>query len=327
MNKTLFSWNEIKKIRNKRTGKTRYILGCIAAAIGMMETMDFVQYPYSWHLDSLIMGLILLLIGLGLLLFTWRKVDKWNRYEAYINNRGNTSISYIAKALGETEDEVRATLQQMINNHFFLGPESNVEAYIDGPRNLLVMTVDGKPLEPIEETVRRQNAQEAEAAAKPEKKAEPAKMAGEKVLRDAMVSADDREVRKALSDLEGSITRISAKLAEDPQLKEKSSIRNLQRHYLPMTLELVRKYQAEENSPETMEQIGKALTVCAAAFGNIERKITESDDMNTEADIETLQAMLAQDGLLAGQAGAKAGHAAAGAAPQTGQAAVQAVQK
>ncbi|MBQ9014576.1 MAG: hypothetical protein IJ109_10405 [Firmicutes bacterium] len=80
-----FNWKEIKKIRNKRTGRTRYICGCILSAIGLVRVMDFVEFPYPWHADSLIVGGILLLLGIAVLILTWRRVDKWNRYEAFIN--------------------------------------------------------------------------------------------------------------------------------------------------------------------------------------------------------------------------------------------------
>lgn len=296
-----FDWKQIKKIRNKRTGKMRYICGSILSAIGLIRIMDFVEFPYPWHADSLIIGGILLLLGVAVVIATWRKVDKWNRYEAFINNRGNTSISFLAKALGEKEEDVCATLQQMINEHFFLGPESNVEAYIDGPRNLLVMTVDGKPLEPIEETVRRMKAAEPKPepalAPAPVRTASPQSQNVE-LLRKAIETTEDKVVKASLYDLEGSVRRIEQKLASEPELAENQNIRNLQRHYLPMTMDLVKKYMEERNSPQTMELIGQALGTCADAFTSIERKLTERDDMSTEADILTLQSMFAQDGLL-----------------------------
>ncbi len=305
-----FNWKDIKKIRNKRTGKIRYILSGIMSVVGITQVMDFVEYPYPWHADSLIIGGILLLAGVVIALTTWRKVDKWNRYEAFINNRGNTSISFLARALGEEEDDVCATLQQMINEHFFLGPESNVEAYIDGPRKLLVMTVNGKPLEPIEETVRRMKAEEPKAEEKAEAKARsrqaapapaqtaPAHSQNVDLLRQAIETTEDKIVKASLYDLEGSVRRIEQKLADEPELAENQNIRNLQRHYLPMTMDLVKKYMEERNSPRTMDMIGQALGTCASAFTSIERKLTERDDMSTEADILTLQTMFAQDGLL-----------------------------
>lgn len=105
-------------------------------------------------------------------------------------------------------------------------------------------------------------------------------------------------VKASLYDLEGSVRRIEQKLASEPELAENQNIRNLQRHYLPMTMDLVKKYMEERNSPQTMELIGQALGTCADAFTSIERKLTERDDMSTEADILTLQSMFAQDGLL-----------------------------
>ena len=329
-----YTWKEIKKIRNKRTGKTRFIIGSIISAIGLMRLMDFVQFPYSWHLDSLIVGGIMILIGIAVLIMTWRKVDIWNRYEAYVNNRGNTPISYIARSLGEKEDDVRTTLQQMINNHFFLGPESDIEAYIDGTRNLLVMTKNGVPLEPIEETMKRMEKDQAQrqaaqgsrpqTAAGPQgqSQASPSPQAqtdsdraanqaagGEagaapklspniRLLRSAIESTEDKVVKASLYDLEGSVRRIEQRLAEDPGLAQNDHLRNLQKHYLPMTMDLVRKYQAEKNSPETMQKIGEALGICADAFSRIERKLTEKDDLSTEVDIETLENMFAQAGLL-----------------------------
>ena len=114
----------------------------------------------------------------------------------------------------------------------------------------------------------------------------------------AFKKAQDKVVKASLYDLEGSVRRIEQKLASEPELAENQNIRNLQRHYLPMTMDLVKKYMEERNSPQTMELIGQALGTCADAFTSIERKLTERDDMSTEADILTLQSMFAQDGLL-----------------------------
>ena len=146
----------------------------------------------------------------------------------------------------------------------------------------------GKPLEPVEEAIKRRKAQE--------------KIRNEsdsiKTIRQAVLEISDEEMRDCLFELSGSIGKIEKKLKENPELGKMDVVRKFDETYLPRTLELVEKYRKGDGSPETLAKIKETLATCAEAFGNIEESIYNRESEDTLADIEVIKAMLAREGFL-----------------------------
>ena len=219
-----------------------------------------------------------------------RRQTKWSNYEALINWEGNTSLDYIAQNTGYPKDKVVKDHQFMIDKKFLIGPRENLGAYIDVNNGFLVMTEfgTGKPLEPIEEAVKRKRAQD--------------KIRNEsdsiKTIRQAVMEISDEAMRDCLFELSGSIGKIEKKLKENPELEKMDIVRKFDETYLPRTLDLIEKYRKGDGSPETMAKIKETLGICAEAFDNIEESIYNRESEDTLADIEVIKQLLAREGFL-----------------------------
>ena len=283
--------DELRSIRNARNslGLKLGKYGAIAAAI--LSAMSI--FGAGSMLDVMVTaGLTMLWIILAILLHVTikRRQTKWSNYEALINWEGNTSLDYIAQNTGYTKDKVVKDLQFMIDKKFLIGPRENLGAYIDIHNDLLVMTEfgTGKPLEPVEEAIKRKKAQE--------------KIRNEsdsiKTIRQAVLEISDEEMRDCLFELSGSIGKIEKKLKENPELAKTDIVRKFDETYLPRTLDLIEKYRKGDGSPETMAKIKETLGICAEAFDNIEESIYNRESEDTLADIEVIKQLLAREGFL-----------------------------
>ncbi|MBQ9014517.1 MAG: hypothetical protein IJ109_00220 [Firmicutes bacterium] len=320
MKNLYYNDKKLKQIKNKRTQKTKRVWGWILTVLGALELPTAVA---ALDASALISPLIFLIPGIILLMLARKQVRKWDRYEAIIDNRGNTPISLIAKKMGLSEKTVYSDLQTMIHSDFFIGPNYNIEAYIDAEHDMLVMASGGQPLRPVpdvpkEEPKQEQAQPQAEEAPDAQFEKEPQAAQEElsdlEMIRRAIAETSDDEVRGYLYGLEGSVRRIDERLQSRPELAEKMSIKRLYKYYLPQILELIRKYQAPDTPADIKKQIRDALGTSANALSNIEADLLERDQMDAEVDIEVLKNMFAQDGLLGRQGAPKPGAAKQGAA-------------
>lgn len=273
---------ELKRIRNKRTGKTRRIWGWVLVVIGLGSLLP-------------------LIAGIFLLVSTNKKVKLWDQYEALINPRGNTSLDFIAQSVEKSMYEIIGDLEEMIENKFFAGPQGDIEAIIDTHRNMLVMCRDGKQMQPFYDREKRKpdydmNSYDAVYAETREVK-KPEYTSAEKI-NEAINKVDDEDVRLTLERLSASISRIEGRIAEDPDLEKMDNIKKLKSFYLPQTLELIDKLINRRGAPEVLDKIKDTLKMSANAFETIEANIIEFGDIDTMGDIAVLQNMFAREGLL-----------------------------
>ena len=283
--------DELRSIRNARNClglKFGKYASCAAAiftgimAIGSTSAMDAVIYGI----------IVALLAAQAIVLHNVQKnrQTKWGKYEALINWQGNTSLEYISENTGYPMEKVIRDLQEMIDKKFLIGPKEDLGAYIDKVNELLVMTDfgTGKPLEPLDEAIKRRKTQQ-------KIKSESDSI---KAIRKAVLEIEDEQVRDYLFEMSGSIGKIEKKLKEKPELKRMEIVRKFNDTYLPRTLELIEKYRKNDGSPEAMEKIKETLGICAEAFENIEESIYERESEDTIADVEVIKAMLAREGFL-----------------------------
>lgn len=276
-----------KKVELKRTCRVRKIWGWVLIVIGgciligITDTIGFMDF-----LGSLVTGVGILLAGVILLLTAKTQVEKWDRYEAWINNRGNTPIAFLAEKTGYSDKEVRTDIQGMINSGFFRDDSQGLNAYINGEWDLLVMTRNGNPIEPVVKPAYRKTSSQKEEKGYLEK------------LHDEIKRAADEEILPVLCDMEGAVKRIEDRLAEEPDLKDMTSVKKLYESYLPQTMELIRKYNENDVTDATKWEIRAMLATCTQAFRNIEGKLYERNDTATKVDIEVLKKTLEREGLL-----------------------------
>lgn len=276
-----------KKIELKRTCKVRKVWGWILIAIGGIVLIGLTDAAgFTEFLGSLITGAGILLAGVILLFSAKAQVEKWDRYEAWINNRGNTPIAFLAEKTGYSDKQVRTDVQGMINSGFFRDDSQGLNAYINGECDVLVMTRNGNPIEPV---------------VKPEKKETPSEKAAKgyvEKLHDEIKRSTDTELISVLCEMEGTVKRIEDRLTEEPALRDMTSVKKLYGSYLPQTMELIRKINENDVTEATKWEIRAMLSTCTQAFRNIEGKLYERNDVDTKVDMEVLKKTLEREGLL-----------------------------
>lgn len=295
---------EEKKIKNKRTGRTRTIWGWILLIVGGLNVIDgFGLFRISFvdGLQGIAFPLILTLVGIYLIQNTKKNVAKWDKYDVLINQNGNTPLPMVARKMDLPVEQVRKDIQQMINEGFFRDEYGNVGAYIHGEYDILVMMRDGQPKEPVEKTVKEQKAAakaEAEAAAAEAANKERRKDEYADAIGKAAAEVSDPDVADSLRSIESSIRKINRKIERRPELKEADSIRQLREIYLPKTMELVDKLTHQDAGPEAMLEIKGILNTCAVAYKSIVDKVYKREDEDTLIDIEVLKQTFEREGLL-----------------------------
>ena len=322
MDNLYYNKKKIKKIRNNRTQRGWKIWGSILTALGLLTLLNFIIHHDD--VQDLFATFFFMTPGIISLKRAFQKTRRWDEYEAIIDNQGNTPISLICERMNMSQRAVYADLQQMIQSDFFIGPNYNIQAYIDAERNMLVMSVNGRPLKPLPDLPKKEDedkdanaeakagqtgqtgqakpGQGAQASADEQaaaaRKAADAKLSDLDKIRQAIPKTKDEETRSYLYGLEGSLRRIDQRVQANPALKDRTSIRRLYKFYLPQIMELINKYQSPDTPADVKEQIKDALKTSADALSNIEADFLEKDQMNLEVDIEVLKNMFAQDGLL-----------------------------
>ena len=287
---------EKKKIQNKRTGRTGMIVGWICLFIGVMDLFsNLYAFNYSplQGIQQTILPLLMAVLGAWLIRHTRKNVAKWNKYDAFINPKGNKSLRMIARKTGIPLNDVTKDIQEMINNGFFRDEDGNNTAYLNGEYDILVMMKDGVPLEPVEEAARRE---EEEAAA--EKPAEADEEAYADLLELAEAKISDPDVIQSMKSIEDSIRKISRQIKRNPDLKDNANIRQLREIYLPKTVELVDKLRREDAGSDAILEIKGMLNTCAVAYNNIKDKVYKREDEDTLIDIEVLKQTFEREGLL-----------------------------
>lgn len=265
----MYTEQELKSIRNKRSGKTRKIIAWVLIILGLKT-------------------LIITIAGIVLLVMTNKQVKLWDRYDALINKRGNTSFDYMCTQLGKSDAEIIEDLKVMIQNGFFAGPDGDIEAILDTKRRYLVMTRNGEQMEAF---VKHEEE-------KPEEEQAQEEVSYVDRIREIIIKTNDEEVKNNLYDLEGSIRRMEERIAENPQLWLMDDVIKLEEYYLPQTYELIEKLYKHDGTPETLEQIKETLGICAGVFRRIEQKMVSATDIDTVGDIAVLRNAFAREGLL-----------------------------
>ena len=288
-----------KKIQNMRAGRTKKICGIILLVIGLYNLFySFGAFAYSFRdgLQSLVIPLVFVVAGIWLYYGTRKEVERWDKYEKLINPNGNTSLKMLSRKTGISLDRVRKDIQKMVNSGFFMDESGNIGAYINKQYDVLVMMRNGVPLEPVEETARREE-EEAGTAEKP-----VAAAGSEEAYADIIALAAERisddDVVESLGSIEESIRKIDKQIKRKPQLENHDSVRQLREIYLPKTAELVSKLVHEEVGSDMVLEIKGILHTCAVAYESIVEKLYKSEDEDTLIDIEVLKQTFEREGLL-----------------------------
>ncbi len=290
----IYDAHALKKIKNRRNCRTAKTWGWILLVMGVLSLFGNTG---SFELSTFVTSLMLAAAGALLLITAIRKVRKWDKYESFINNHGNTPIPFLAEKMGLPPEKVRADVQDMINRNFFIYQNGDVEADINGRYDMLILSVNGIPLEPLN-GMQNPAAAGTASARNQGSPQQTGQATFAELIKTAAAKTQDESVKQALAGIERSIDRISRKLSEKPELSSIDSVARMKTSYIPKTMALIKKYNDSSLNAETTRRVEEMLKNCAKAFGEIENKIFERDNTETQVDIDVLTKMLEREGLL-----------------------------
>ena len=278
----------------------RLVIGIILLICGFSEMPSAWHYRYYSDFGSTCAAIAFLVV-LGAILTGQALMRRGDcaKFEPLINRRGNTRISFIASALNMSESKVRTKLQKLVNKGFLREANNNIAAYISGEYNLVVMTWNGTPIVPIEETMKDELTKKQEEAEKA-RRAAPMDIEDRYhlVLQDNLPSITDEEVAKSLKNIDRSIRNIGALTKSNAELKDNKSIQNMKTKYIPKAVEYIERYVKPTTSAEMKERLKNMFATLDEAFENIEEQIVRREEFGTDIELDVLKNTLASEGVL-----------------------------
>ncbi len=101
-------------------------------------------------------------------------------------------------------------------------------------------------------------------------------------IQEAIQAIEDTDMVRSLCEIDNSLRRINLRLKDKPELAKMSSVVKMKETFLPKTVELVEKYRGRKVSVETLDKIKEMLVICAEAFKEIEEKVYERENIDTQ---------------------------------------------
>jgi len=236
----------------------------------------------------------------GLFTFLSRNVvahrySRYKNYYAFIDGRGIVPLADLAQVAGVSLKSVKRDLQTMINNNY-LEPGS----YIDNELDCLVLSAEDARKLRLE--IRDYHV--GDDFTQPEEAAPNQYMAILAELREVNSTIIDESISKKVAHLEIITAKIFRIVEESPD--KQSELRRFMSYYLPTTLKLVRSYATlekqgvkGENISSTKQSIGNILDTLSTGYEQQLDKLFKSDAIDIAADINVLENLMQQDGLMA----------------------------
>lgn len=304
-----------KKLNKMRLGKSAWhVAGVVSGIIFLIAAAGSPEDPQFMMQCGILGAAILAATGISKLIKS-SKAKRIRAYEARVNQNGNTSLDDLAAYVGKPVEKVADELQQMIVDGFF------GEAYIDMDNRLLVMTRNGVPIVPVEETVAKNKKERIRKAR--DKGVLP------ESIDDLITMTDDAEIKAKLKAL-GIITKqIDARAKEVPELEKQVS--EFRDRFYPELVRLTDEYNEkiadmgstgsgqkpevsesssgapvinanpnylEEQAADIKKQLISLIDSVTEASENLLERMHEDDIMDITTDIKKLQTTLASKGLL-----------------------------
>ncbi|MBR5578260.1 MAG: 5-bromo-4-chloroindolyl phosphate hydrolysis family protein [Lachnospiraceae bacterium] len=233
------------------------------------------------------------------------RIGRYKRYMKVLENKKYASIEELSGTVGKNRKTVVRDLEYMMENQWFL------EAHLDKEKTQFMLT--DKIYEQYQLAVKGQKMKEEQELKNQEKENDPIQRELNKVLQEGeayikkihklndMILGDDISTR--MDKIEDTLISIFDLLRRKPEKLE--DIRKLMQYYLPMTIKILESYRDFENERMYSEQIkeGKAeieetLRKVQIAFENLREKLFQEDILDVSTDLEVLEAMMSQEGLI-----------------------------
>ena len=266
--------------------------GIIALFGGLTAITTAAEYLWvlpdvAWFLEETVPPLCFAAVGGGMLWTGLRRKKRALLFRQYLNMIGSkksVSISSLASATGTPPEQVRETLEDMLESDLFPA------GYVDYGGDQLILSGAGL---------------EEKSKAAPAPKAEPQDSQENAVLKEIRAVNDDIDNEKLSAQIDR-IGVITAKIFDYQKAHPDKSpqLHSFLSYYLPTTLKILRAYAqledqevAGENITAAMERIENMMDKVVEGFETQLDMLFQGDAMDITADVEVLERMLAKDGL------------------------------
>lgn len=232
-----------------------------------------------------------------------------NTYLTIIGDRDSVTIRELAKVTNRGKRTVMKDLEKMLEDNLL--PKT---AYIDHAAKALVMRrAKDEPI--VAEVAEPEKAPQPKTAPKSEPAAQQDAADHEAAVLHETFDAklreirywneeiDDERVSARIDDIEATTANIFYIVRQKPE--RASEIRTFMNYYLPTTLKLLKAYAllekqnaAGQNIRNSRQEIEAILDKLAEGFRQQLDKLFQADAIDISSDIDVLETMMAQDGLL-----------------------------
>lgn len=273
------------------------ILGCVFAFIGAMSFFDELYYLIRFgvsYLPDVLTGLGMFAGGLASV-FAGSKIRKTERlhkrYKAVVGDRDYMAISEIAAAIPSSFNTAKNVLQDAIDKNVF-GPS----AYIDMRTKTLVVRGTGPAAEPVAPKAKK-------TTPKAVKTEESRYQQILRELREVNIAIPGEEMTAKIDRLEDLTAKIFKLVEEDPA--KLPQLRSFMDYYLPTALKLLNAYSQfdqqgidGDNITVAKTKIENSMDALVQGFERQLDQLFQNDVMDVTSDIQVLENMMNQDGLL-----------------------------
>ena len=284
------------------------LLGVFGAwkLLGTLEMLGSAG-PFSIIRNVVVFGAIL---GIGVYQFLKGKnyvgrADRYSRYMKLLEYRQYASIEELAGAVAKSTKTVIKDLEFMIEQKWFL------EGRMDEKKSQFMLT---------DKVYEQYKLAEQGRILRQQEELEKQKLENDPVQKELMqlVAEGDRyvkEIRRLNDEILGEdissqldkIEEIIASIFEIIKRKpeKRSELRKLMQYYLPMTVKVVTSYRDFENErvpskqlEESKKEIRETLEKVITAFEALREKIFQEEVLDVSTDLDVLEAMMSQEGLI-----------------------------
>lgn len=281
--------------------------------LGALEMIGYVS-PLSLLKDVVIYGGIL---GIGIYQFLKGKkyvnrAERYGRYMKLLEHKQFASIEELAGAVAKNAKTVVRDLEYMMEQKWFL------EGRFDEHKSQFMLT--DKVYEDYKRMEQGRLLKEQEEQEKRRIESDPVQKELSQVLTEGQHYV--KEIRRLNDEILGEdisnqldkMEEIIASIFELVKRKPEkiSELRKLMQYYLPMTIKVVTTYRDFENEripseqlEESKREIRETLDKVIDAFAALREKMFQEDVLDVSTDLDVLEAMMSQEGLLRDELRAK----------------------
>ena len=213
-----------------------------------------------------------------------KKLRNWRQYLAMIGKNTTISISALSSATGHSAAEVRADLQEMLDDGWF------PTGFLDYGGDRLVLSAEG---------IREEAPKTAEEKKKDAAAEENAVLSEIRAIND---SIENKQISAQIDRIGIITTKIFDYQKSHP--KKAPELHSFLSYYLPTTLKILRTYaQLEaqgvqgENITAAMHRIEEMMDKVVEGFEKQLDQLFRTDTMDITSDVQVLEQMLKKDGL------------------------------